>query len=136
MAVTTGELSIALRLTSDGTGLSSAQTAILARLVGVGDAHVALLISSAPDEIKDECVIRLSSYLYEAPVGKRDSYSNAWVNSGAGALASRWHQQAVSGGGTPGASPRSLSEKQCSNRYASLMECKDANYSTTKPKLL
>ena len=31
---------------------------------------------------------------------------------------------------------RSLSEKQCSNRYASLMECKDANYSTTKSKLL
>ena len=30
--------------------------------------------------------------------------------------------------------PRSLSEKQCSNRYTSLMECKDANYSTTKSK--
>ena len=28
-------------------------------------------------------------------------------------------------------SPRSLSEKQCSKRYASLVECKDANYSTT-----
>ena len=32
--------------------------------------------------------------------------------------------------------PRSLSEKQCSKRYASLVECKDANYSTTKPRLL
>ena len=32
--------------------------------------------------------------------------------------------------------PRSLSEKQCSKRYASLVECKDANYFTTKSRLL
>ena len=32
--------------------------------------------------------------------------------------------------------PRSPSEKQCSKRYASLVECKDANYSTTKSRLL
>ena len=32
--------------------------------------------------------------------------------------------------------PRSLSEKQCSKRYASLVECKDAIYSTTKSRLL
>ena len=31
---------------------------------------------------------------------------------------------------------RSLSEKQCSKRYASLVECKDSNYSTTKSSLL
>ena len=31
---------------------------------------------------------------------------------------------------------RSLSEKQCSKRYASLVECTDANYSTTKSRLL
>ena len=31
---------------------------------------------------------------------------------------------------------RSLSEKQCSKRYASLVECKDANYSTTKSRVL
>ena len=31
---------------------------------------------------------------------------------------------------------RSLSEKQCSKLYASLVECKDANYSTTKSSLL
>ena len=30
---------------------------------------------------------------------------------------------------------RSLSEKQCSKRYASLVECKDANYSTTKSQI-
>ena len=31
---------------------------------------------------------------------------------------------------------RSLSEKQCSKRYTSLVECKDTNYSTTKSSLL
>ena len=31
---------------------------------------------------------------------------------------------------------RSLSEKQCSKRYTSLVEYKDANYSTTKSRLL
>ena len=31
---------------------------------------------------------------------------------------------------------RSLSEKQCSKRYASLVECEDANYSMTKSSLL
>ena len=31
---------------------------------------------------------------------------------------------------------RSLSEKQCSKRYTSLVECKDAKYSTTKSRLL
>ena len=36
----------------------------------------------------------------------------------------------------PGFLSRSLSEKQCSKRYASLVECKDANYSTTKSRLL
>ena len=33
-------------------------------------------------------------------------------------------------------SPRSLSEKQYSKRYASLVECKDVNNSTTKSRLL
>ena len=31
---------------------------------------------------------------------------------------------------------RSLSEKQCSKRYASLGECKDANYSTSQSRVL
>ena len=37
---------------------------------------------------------------------------------------------------TSALAPRSLSEKQCSKRYASLVECKDANYSTTKSRVL
>ena len=36
----------------------------------------------------------------------------------------------------PPLSTRSLSEKQYSKRYASLVECKDINNSTTKSRLL
>ena len=97
MAVTVEELAVAVRLSDDGANLSAPQTAILARLKGVGEAHVALLVPDSPGAVADEIVIRLASYLYEAPIGRRDAYSNAWVNSGAGALAARWAPQAASG---------------------------------------
>ena len=97
MAVTVESLSVDLRLTTDGTGLTTAQTDILTRLLGVGEAHVSLLIASAPESIQDEAIVRLASYLYDQPLGRRDSYSNAWVYSGAGALAARFHPQAASG---------------------------------------
>ena len=93
MAVTVEELAIALRLEA----VTDAQTAILTRLLGVGEAHVALLIPSAPEAIQDEVIVRLATYLHDAPVGRRDAYANAWVNSGAGALASRFKPQAASG---------------------------------------
>ena len=44
--------------------------------------------------------------------------------------------QRLTGLAGPEYDARSLSEKQCSKRYASLVECKDANYSTTKSRLL
>ena len=76
--------------------------------LGVGEAYIELLIPSAPSAIQDECIVRLASYLYEVPIGRRDSHSNSWVNSGAGALASRWLTQQValgvavtSSGGAP-----------------------------------
>ena len=93
MAVTVEELAIALRLEA----VTPAQTANLTRLLGVGEAHVALLIPAAPTAIKSECIVRLCTYLHDAPVGRRDAYANAWINSGAGALASRFKPQAASG---------------------------------------
>ena len=95
MVVSVEELGVELRIVGDGADLSESQTAVLARLRRVGDEHVALLIPNAPEAIRDECVIRLASYLYDQPIGRRDAYANAWVNSGAGALASRWKIQGV-----------------------------------------
>ena len=93
MAITVESLAVSLRLEA----VTDAQTAILTRLLGVGEAHVSLLIPAAPEPIQDECVVRLATYLFDAPVGRRDAYANAWVNSGAGALASRFKPQAASG---------------------------------------
>ena len=90
MAVTVEELAISLRLSPDGLGLSAAQTGILSRYLGVGTAYIDLLLPTAPVDIQDECIIRLASYLHDQPLGRRDSYSNAWVYSGAGALASKF----------------------------------------------
>ena len=97
MAVTVEELAVALRLSADGTGLAAAQTAILGRLLGVAEAHVMLMIPTAPHAVQDEAIVRMSSYLYDSPPGAQGTgYANAWANSGAGALASRWRQQAAS----------------------------------------
>ena len=98
MAVTVADLAIELRLPDS---LDAQQTSVLTRLIGVGEAFVDLLISGAPEAIQDEVVIRLGAYLYEQPTsGRRDSYSNSWVNSGAGALASRWLTQTIAGEAT------------------------------------
>jgi hypothetical protein len=45
-------------------------------------------------------------------------------------------RRGLRGGIEEGLGPRSLSEKQYSKRYASLVECKDVNNFTTKSRLL
>lgn len=98
MAVTVAELAVALRLIAAPTDtLDAGPESVLTRLLGVGEAMTDLLIPTAPQAIQDECIVRLAAYLYDQPIGRRDAYANAWINSGAGALASRWQQQAVSG---------------------------------------
>ena len=97
MAVTVEDLAVALRLSTDGTDLDAAQSALLTRLLGVGTAHVTLLASGAPEDVQDEAVVRLAAYLYDQPLGRRDAFANAWVNSGAGALVSRWQVHRIAG---------------------------------------
>ena len=90
MAVTVSDLAVAVRVSGDGADVSPAQTAILTRILGVCDAHISKIIPDAPDAIKDQCIVQFGAYLYDQPVASRDSYSDGWVNSGAGALAARW----------------------------------------------
>ena len=97
MVVSVEDLAVALRISGDGTDLDLGQKALLMRLRRVGGEHVALLIPNAPASIQDECTIRLASYIFDQPLGRHDAYANAWVNSGAGALAARWRVQRVSG---------------------------------------
>ena len=79
-------------------GLPQGQENILARLQGVAEAHILLLAPDAPEAVQDESIIRMASYLYDTPaVGRRDSYANSFVNSGAGALLTFWTPQGFRG---------------------------------------
>lgn len=96
MAITVGDVAVALRLSGDGSDVPLPQQAILARLLGVAEAYVDLLAPNAPEAIVDEAQIRLVSYLYDMPsAGRRDSYANAFVNSGAGSLLLHWTPRRV-----------------------------------------
>lgn len=92
MAVTLAQLAVSLRLITDLTEtIDPAVSLVLTRLDGVADAVIAQQIPNAPDAIKDECKVRFVAYLYDAPTsGQGLAYANAWRNSGAAALASRW----------------------------------------------
>ena len=91
MAVDVEQLAIGLRLSADGAGLTDAQTAILTRLLAVGEAFVGLRASAAPQAVQDEAVVSFASYLYDRPKAAAERrYANAWVNSGAAALVARW----------------------------------------------
>ena len=97
MALVVADLAVALRLSADGQ-VGVPQETLLSRLLGVGEAYVDLLIPGAPEPIRDECIIRIASYLYDQPTaGRRDAYANAWANSGAGGLAMRWVVSRVAG---------------------------------------
>lgn len=93
MALTLGQLAAAMRITA-GEDPEEPIRSIILRLQGVADAYIQLLIPNAPDAIKDEVMVRFASYLYDAPrAGRGDFYGNAWRNSGAGQLASRWQER-------------------------------------------
>ena len=94
MAVTVTQLAAALRLGDGVTAPVEPQLSILTRLLGVADAFVELVADAAPSVVKDESVVRMASYLYDQPtVAGGDRYSNAWRNSGAAGLLSKWALQ-------------------------------------------
>ena len=111
MALTVTDLAAALRLGDGTTAPEEPVNALLTRLLGVGQAFIDLLADGAPLPIQEEALIRFCGYLYDSPTAaRRDGYSNAWRNSGAGALVARWVVRRIvdsdgvtpSGGTTPG----------------------------------
>ena len=81
----------ALRLGDGVTAPAEPVNGILTRLLGVADAFVELVAEDAPVVVKDEAIIRMAAYGYDAPtVAGGDRYTNAWRNSGAAGLVSRW----------------------------------------------
>lgn len=92
MAVTVIGLAVALRLITDGTEAPEEPVnGILTRLLGVGTALVNKHAEDAPDDVKDEAVIRVCGYLFDMPTAARgDRFAYAWRNSGAASLVSSW----------------------------------------------
>ena len=91
MAVNVTQLAAALRLGDGVTAPVEPLLSILTRLLGVGDATVALLAPDAPDVVKDEAVINYAAQLFDKPSAPSgDRYAAAWRNSGAGSLVAAW----------------------------------------------
>ena len=91
MAVTVTQLAAALRITDGTASPPEPINSILIRQLGVAEAFVELTAKSAPTAIKEEAVVRMAGYLYDAPTaGSELRYADAWRNSGAAALVARW----------------------------------------------
>ena len=114
MAVTLGQLAVALRLQTSPTATpSDAYESILERLLAVGGALVETFGASAPEAIKDEATVRVAAYLFDQPnAGIRANYGAAWSNSGAAALVAPWSSRRAMplAAGTPAAAGAGVDE--------------------------
>ena len=91
MPVNVTQLAAALRLGDGVTAPDEPLLGILTRLLGVGEATVALLAPDAPDVVKDEAVINFAAQLYDKPsAASGNKYAAAWLNSGAASLVASW----------------------------------------------
>ena len=96
MAVDVTQLAAALRLGDGTTAPAEPIASQLTRLLGVANAQITKVASGAPDEVKDEAVIRFAGYLFDQPTASRgESYANAWRNSGAASLVSQWVERRI-----------------------------------------
>lgn len=93
MAVTTIELAAALRAGDGVSAVAQPLLGILTRLQSSATSIVEGYAPDAPDDVKDEAMIRLAGYLYDGPAAPSMSrYANSLVNSGAASLLSHWVQ--------------------------------------------
>ena len=91
MALTLVQLAAAMRLGDGETAPPEPLASVLTRHLGVAIAWVEEAAPGAPAICKDESAIRMASYLYDAPPAAPGmGFANAWRNSGAALLVSRW----------------------------------------------
>ncbi len=93
MALSVAQLLSAIRATPEGQTVPESLAAIGTRLLAVGRALVDTYAPLAPEDVRDEAVIRIAGYLYDAPNVTRSGV--AWNESGAHALVDRWVQRGV-----------------------------------------
>lgn len=92
LTITVDQLSEAVELTVSGSP-DPPYLAILTRQLAVAEHRIELAAPDAPDDVKNEAAVRFVGYLLEAPLASRNPV-NAFINSGAKALLSPWHDLA------------------------------------------
>ena len=93
MALSVEQLLSAIRAVPEGQDSDASIMAIGTRLLAVGRALVDHYAPNAPVEVRDEAVIRIAGYLYDAPNVTRTGV--AWNESGAHALVDPWVERGV-----------------------------------------
>ena len=100
MAVTLSDaqLSAGMMLTgATGSTLDTPPEPVLGRIqrfLAVATAMINVRIPEAPQDVQNECAIKLSTYWFNQPPAARLSgFANAWVNSGCGMIAADWTQR-------------------------------------------
>ena len=99
VTLTDAELSAGMMLTgATGSTLDTPPEPILGRIqrfLGGGDCnHTSARIPEAPEDVQNECAVKLSTYWWNQPPAARMSgFANAWANSGCGTVAAGWTQR-------------------------------------------
>lgn len=93
MALTVAQLLSAIRAVPEGEAADASITAIGTRLLAVGRAMVDSYAPNAPEDVRDEAVVRVAGYLYDAPNVTRTGV--AWNESGARSLVDPWVERGV-----------------------------------------
>ena len=100
VTLTDAELSAGMMLTgATGSTLDTPPEPILGRIqrfLAVATAIINSRIPEAPEDVQNECAVKLATYWFSQPPAARMSgFANSWSNSGAGMVASAWTQRQV-----------------------------------------
>ena len=100
MAITLSDaqLSAGMMLTgATGSTLDTPPEPVLGRIQrfkAVATAIINMRIPEAPEDVQNECAIKLSTYWFNQPAAARMSgFANSWTNSGCGTVAAGWTQR-------------------------------------------
>ena len=102
VTLTDAELSAGMMLTgATGTTLDTPPEPILGRIqrfLALATAIINVRIPDAPDDVSNECAIKLSTYWFNQPpaASRMSGFANAWVNAGCGTVSADWAQRASS----------------------------------------
>lgn len=89
MALTVAQLAEAVRV-----GTTAVETAQITRLKGYAETVIEAHAPDAPDAVKDEALIRIVGYMYDAP---STAFTNPLRNSGAAAILLKWRVHRAAG---------------------------------------